>query len=133
MSSHLQIILIIFGFISASCLNAPKNRQWFDCYTTLDTTEIVKDWTRGAYLVNDSLVLTTGCHPFDKSFCNTIDLRIEPIISYHGEHICSLADLYPPFKIYKPRVSDTLIVIKDNKVIFFKIPADLCENHNRIH
>ncbi len=127
MRIYTYLFFVVLGLCTISCSYSSKNRKWFDCNTTIDTTEIIEDWTRGSYLINDSLVLSTGCHPFDTSFCSTIKLRIEPIVSYHGKHICGLRDLYPPFKIYKPNVSDTLTVIKDGKVIFFQIPAYICE------
>jgi len=127
MRGYNYLILVVLGFWFISCSKSSNNSEWFNCNTIIDTTEIVEDWTRGAYVINDSLAITPGCHPFDTSFCSTIDLRIEPIVSYHGKHICTLGDLYPPFKIYKPNVSDTLTVIKNGKVIFFKIPSYLCE------
>jgi hypothetical protein len=78
-------------------------------------------------VINDSLLLDASIRPFDENFCKSIKLRIEPIVTFDGEHVCGLGDLYPPFKIYKPTISDTLSVIKDGKVILFKIPADLCD------
>lgn len=107
-----------------ACVQAPKNRIWFTCNTTIDTTLVMEDWERGAYLINDSLVLTTGCKPLDENFCTTIELRI----GRGGVHGCSLGDLFPPFKLYKPNNSDTLIVIKNGTVIYFEIPESHCKH-----
>ena len=123
----LWLFIIAIMLYMSACFRKPTNRTWFDCETVIDTTLVAEDWDHGAYLIDDSLILTTGCHPFDTNFCNTINLRIEPIISFHGKHVCSLADLYPPFEIYKPRASDTLVVIKNGKTIFFQIPDHLCK------
>lgn len=121
---HFKHFLLLTIMISCS---SEKKKKWFSCSTVLsDTVKIEKDWSRGSYLVQDSLVLSAGLYPFDTAFCNTIKLRTEPIISYQGKHICSIGDLYPPFYICKPNVSDTLIVIKDGKVIYFKIPYSHC-------
>src|SRR5690606_31812599 len=91
--------------------------------TILDTTLISHDWNRGVYGINDSIILTAGLEPFDKKFCETIPLRYKPLIDPDNLYACTLADLYPPFRIYKPTVSDTLIVIMENGTIaFFRIP-----------
>jgi hypothetical protein len=121
------LVLVLFLFTTMSCSNSARNRKWLSCSTILDTTKVIEDWDRGTYLINDSLVLFGGFHPFDTSLCDTIQLRVKPIVSYRGKLVCSLSDLYPPFKIYKAHVSDTLTVIKDGKVIFFKIPSDFCK------
>lgn len=122
--NNLLFFIILVNFFY-SCNR--KERSWITCETILNDTIIInKDHAHGTWLIQDSLVLTTGCHPFDSSLCQEIPLRIKPIISFHGEHICSLVDLYPPFKIIKPNKSDSIVVFYQNKIYYFRLPGHLC-------
>jgi|GEM_PF-2561877 hypothetical protein len=93
-----------------------------DYYSIADTVLIDKSPIKGIYVVNDTLLLSVGLEPFDSNVCDTFDLAYNPI--NRKEYPCTLADLSPPFHIYKGSISDTLVVIKNKRVILFRIPKN---------
>lgn len=109
-------------------MRGDPNLRWLNCKDTLDTLNIRRDSERGAWKINDSLVLWSGLEPFDISLCDNIGLRNTfKNSSVNSIRDCDLSDLYPPFKVYKRSESDTLHVIKNENLIFFKFPEHLCK------
>ncbi|AWW32498.1 hypothetical protein DN752_21400 [Echinicola strongylocentroti] len=121
----LFVIVIIAFFFIISC-EEPKE-LWVDCQTNLDTTWILNEQERGGWFVNDSLILSAGIQPYDKSLCDSIGIRSLTLWTPSGKsRPCSLGDLFPPFQIYKKAWNDSLFVLQDNMVILFQIPKHLC-------
>jgi hypothetical protein len=126
----LIIIMLIFGLGGCHFFwERNESIEWVSCNIALDTIAIKTDATRGAFVLNDSLMLWPGIMPFDKRACDSISLRSITIWTPSGmeKRNCDLTDLYPPFNIFKRMNSDTLYVFKGQKTLLFQIPNHMCE------
>jgi hypothetical protein len=75
---------------------------------------VVKPYNRGAFEdVLDTLIFSAGYKSFDPDFC-----------ALSNGDLCNISSVKVPFVIYKPKANDTLHVVKDGKVTFFKVPCD---------
>lgn len=104
-----------------------RSAMLLDCSVTFDTLTITKEWGRNAYpeWIYDSIVIGASYLAFDTAFCYQVPVKdYKALISGSSIEYCELGDLYPPFKIIKPRESDTLTVIQHGQVMYFKIPCD---------
>ena len=133
-SLNKTIVCILVGsiLIAVFCCRRPTKlyyyEGWVNCNTSLDTLLIRIDAERGAWAVHDTLTLWSGIEPFNKALCDSIGVRVSAIWTPSGkERPCSLSDLFPPFKIFKNKGSDTLYVFKDGKTLLFQIPDRMCE------
>ena len=127
---HGLVLGVMIAFVTISCefVRGDRDLRWVSCADALDSLLIQKESDRGAWKVNDSLVLSSGVEPIDKDLCDSIGVRSVTLWTPSGkERPCDLSDLYPPFKVFKNAESDTLYVIKDSKVLLFQIPEHMCE------
>lgn len=124
------IITIIVVLIYAFCTDNFKKQVSYkelSCNTALDTILIRENWNRGYLRVGDSLVIDVSLPAFDDSQCDSLDLMTTPIFRSKKTVECRLGDLYPPYLLTKHFDSDTLIAIKDKRIIYFKIHDWLCQ------
>jgi len=86
----------------------------------LDTTWIRKEPNHGFYEINDTLTLHSAYPLLDSFLCDTLTHRSKPLWSSNNDlYVCTISDLYPPFKVYKRIHSDTIFVIKHSNVLRF--------------
>ena len=126
-----SIIIAFVLLILGSCHRFFKdntNVSWVTCKTYIDTFTINEDQNRGAWAIHDTLVLWSAIEPMDVGLCDSIGLRTVTLWTPSGnERPCDLADLYPPFRIYKNKGSDTLYVFQNGKTLLFQMPDHMCE------
>lgn len=119
---QILIIPIIVTVLSACGDYYGRSSPQMTVQEGLDTIWISNEPNHGYYEINDTLTLFSGWPLLDNRLCNTMDHRSEPIWSTSNEpYRCSISDLYPPFQVFKRAHSDTIVIIKDGKVIRFKM------------
>ena len=91
----------------------------------LDTIWVKQERQHGYYLINDSLTIYAGWPLLDSSICKTLEHRNKPIWSPSEKpYQCSISDLHPPFQVFKRANSDTIYVIKNGKVLRFRMKLE---------
>lgn len=128
---HFAIAVLIVAIVVIVVLNyqqSERKLRWLDCETTFDSIMVTKPQSRGAFDIIDSLVFWSGYSPFDPTVCDTISVK--GLIWSPKKIFCSIGDIDFPFIVYKPTPTDTLLVIKNNKTLFFRIPCDMNETED---
>ena len=126
----LGIIITCLAIVIWFEYHREKLAMFLDCSVTFDTLTITREWDHNAYpeLIYDSIVLGASYPAFDTAFCYQVPMKdYKAVFSSSSIEFCDLGHLYPPFRITKPRESDTLTVIQHGQVMYFKIPCDTNE------
>jgi hypothetical protein len=85
---------------------------------------VVKPYNRGSFEdVLDTLIFSAGYKSFDPDFC-----------ALSNGDLCSISSVKVPLSFVNQKANDTLHVVKDGKVTFFKVPVTrittLVDNHH---
>ena len=120
------IVFITLGFIGCG-VDGNHDSSAVTCAIKVDTTWVYQDQEHGFYLISDTLTLWSGMELMDDDVCDSIGYRHKAIWAPSDEkRKCRLSDLFPPFRIFKRRSSDTLFVIQEEKTFLFHIPTQWC-------
>jgi hypothetical protein len=94
----------------------------------IDSVHVMKDATRGAFSINDTLAMHVGFVSFNYCSYDSIKLLPNsiPIFNKKEGHWCTVGDVKAPFWIYKNKGSDTLNIVQDGKTFSFQIPIHFC-------